>query len=150
MYQEKTMKSMRVVIGSDDGEVIIQDHMGEAKDFYIFDLTEDGRSTLVEKRENTSPEETEETEHGSPKKLRSASAIFGDCDIVLGRYGSPNFIRMRDNTKFQPVVTRIDSISDTIRELGHSFSDIYALVERRRHGERPKEIPIVRPGEEMA
>jgi len=144
------MKSMRVVIGSDDGEVIISDHMGEAKDFYIFDLAEDGRSTLAEKRENTSPEETDENEHGSPKKLRSASAIFGDCDVVLGRYGSPNFIRMRDNTKFQPVVTRIDSISGTMQELGHSFSDIYALVERRRYGERPKEIPIIRSREEMA
>ena len=144
------MKSIRVVIGSDDGEVIIPDHMGEAKDFYIFDLAEDGRSILVEKRANTSPEETDENEHGSPKKLRSASAIFGDCDVVLGRHGSPNFIRMRDSSKFQPVVTRIGSIPDTVQELGHSFSDIYALVERRRHGERPKVIPILRPGDEMA
>ncbi|MCD6285214.1 MAG: hypothetical protein J7M39_04785 [Anaerolineae bacterium] len=144
------MKSMRVAIGSDDGEVIIPDHMGEAKDFYIFDFSEDGRSVLVEKRPNTSPEETDESGHGSVRKLKSASAIFGDCDVVLGRRGSPNFIRMRDNTKFQPVVTRIDSISGTMQELGRSFSDTYALVERRRHGERPKEIPIIRPREEMA
>jgi len=144
------MKSVRVVMGSDDGEVIIPDHMGEAKNFYILDLAEDGRSALVAKRENTSPEETDENEHGSPKKLRSASAIFGDCDVVLGRHGSPNFIRMRDSSKFQPVVTRIDSIPGTIQELGHSFSDIYALVERRRHGERPKEIPVLRSRDEMA
>ena len=144
------MKSMRVVIGSDDGEVIIPDHMGEAKDFYIFDFSEDGRSVLVEKRENTSPDETDEKEHGSPKKLKLASAIFSDCDVVLGRRGSPNFVNMRDKTRFQPVVTRIDSISGTMQELGRSFSDTYALVERRRHGERPKEIPIIRPREEMA
>jgi len=144
------MKSLRVVMGSDDGEVIVLDHMGEAKDFYIFDFSDDGQSTFAEKRSNTSPEETDESGHGSVKKLKSASAIFGDCDVVLGRRGSPNFVRMRDSTKFQPVVTRIDSISGTMQELGHSFSDIYALVERRRHGERPKEIPIIRSREEMA
>lgn len=33
------MKSLRVVMGSDDGEVIVLDHMGEAKDFYIFDFS---------------------------------------------------------------------------------------------------------------
>jgi len=144
------MKNIRVVMGSDDGEVIIPDHMGEAKHFYIFDFSEDGQSIFVEKRSNTSPEETDEDGHGSAKKLRSASAIFGDCDIVLGKHRSPNFVKMRDNTRFQPVVTRIDSISGTRQELGHSFSAIYALVERRRRGERPIEIPILRPGEEMA
>jgi len=136
------MKRMRIALGSDDGENLVPDHMGMAKDFYIFDLFEDGRSSLVERRENTSPKENE-TRHGSVKKLNAAMEIFKDCDVVLGRRGSPNFVRMRDHTRLQPVVTRIDSISGSMLELGESFAEIYDLVERRKRGERPREMPII-------
>jgi len=138
------VRKIRVALGSNDGENIIPDHMGTAKDFYIFDLFEDGSSVLVEKRENTSPEEDEsESKHGDVKKLKVAMWIFNDCDVVLDRRGSPNFVRMRDTTEFQPVVTRVDSFADSVIELARSFDEIYGLVERRKRGERPQAIPIV-------
>ncbi|MBN1976625.1 MAG: hypothetical protein JW918_04410 [Anaerolineae bacterium] len=138
------MRKIRVVLGSNDGETIIPDHMGTAKDFYIFDLFEDGRSVLVEKRENTSPAEDEnESTHGDVRKLKSAMGIFEDCDIVLGRRASPNFVRMRDNTGFQPVVTRVGALSGSMHELAESFEEIHDLVERRKQGERPQAIPII-------
>jgi len=138
------MRKIRVVLGSNCGENIIPDHMGTARDFYIFDLFEDGRSVLVEKRKNTSPEEDEnESKHGDVRKLKSAMRIFEDCEVVLGRRGSPNFVRMRDNTQFQPVVTRVDALSDSMHELAESFEEIYGLVERRKRGERPQAIPII-------
>ena len=138
------MRKIRVVLGSNDGENIIPDHMGTTKDFYIFDLFEDGRPVLVEKRKNTSPEEDEnESKHGDVRKLKSAMGIFEDCEVVLGRKGSPNFVRMRDNTKFQPVVTRVDALSDSMHELAESFEEIYGLVECRKRGERPQAIPII-------
>jgi len=138
------MRKIRVALGSNDGENIIPDHMGTARDFYIFDLFEDGRSILVEKRKNTSPEEDEnESKHGDVRKLKSAMGIFEDCDVVLGKKGSPNFVRIRDNTEFQPVVTRVDALSGSMRELAESFEEIHGLVERRRRGERPQSIPII-------
>jgi hypothetical protein len=138
------MRKIRVVLGSNDGETIISDHMGTAKDFYIFDLFEDGRSVIVEKRKNTSPAEDEnESKHGDVRKLKSAMGIFEDCEVVLGRRGSPNFFRMRDTTDFQPVVTRVDALSGSMHELAESFEEIHGLVERRRRGERPQAIPII-------
>jgi hypothetical protein len=138
------MRKIRVVLGSNDGENIIPDHMGTAREFYIFDLFEDGGSVLVEKRKNTSPEEDEnESKHGDVRKLEAAMGIFEDCDVVLGRRGSPNFVRMRDNAEFQPVVTRVDALSDSMHELAKSFEEIYSLVERRKRGERPRTIPII-------
>jgi hypothetical protein len=138
------MRKIRVVLGSNDRENIIPDHMGTAREFYIFDLFEDGRSVLVEKRKNTSPEEDEnESKHGDVRKLEAAMGIFEDCDVVLGRRGSPNFVRMRDNAEFQPVVTRVDALSDSMHELAKSFEEIYSLVERRKRGERPRTIPII-------
>jgi hypothetical protein len=138
------MRKIRVVLGSNYGENIIPDHMGTARDFYIFDLFEDGRSVLVEKRKNTSPEGDEnESKHGDVRKLEAAMGIFEDCDVVLGRRGSPNFVRMRDNAEFQPVVTRVDALSDSMHELAKSFEEIHGLVERRKRGERPQAIPII-------
>ena len=139
------MRKLRIVAGSNDGANIIPDHMGTAQDFYIFDLFEDGRSRLVEKRANTSPQE-EEGVHGDPKKLAVASDIFADCDVVLGRRGSPNFVRMRDNSRFQPVLTDVASLSDSMVGLAETFDEVYALVERRRRGERPQVIPTVGRG----
>jgi hypothetical protein len=138
------VRKIRVALGSNDGKKIIPDHMGAARDFYIFDLFEDGSSVLVEKRENTSPEEDEsESKHGDVRKLKSAMGIFEDCEVVLGRRGSPNFVRMRDTTEFQPVVTRVDSLSGSVLELARSFDEIYGLVERRKRGERPQAIPVI-------
>jgi predicted Fe-Mo cluster-binding NifX family protein len=138
------MRRIRVALGSNDGENIVADHMGTARDFYIFDLFEDGSSVLVEKRKNTSPEEDEnKSNHGDVRKLRAAMRIFEDCDVVLGRRGSPNFFRMRDNTELQPVVTRVDALSGLILELAKSFEEMYGLVERRKRGERPRTIPII-------
>jgi hypothetical protein len=122
------VRKIRVALGSNDGENIILDHMGTARDFYIFDLFEDGSSVLVEKRENTSPEEDEsESKHGDVKKLKVAMWIFKDCDVVLGRRGSPNFVRMRDTTEFQPVVTKVDSISGSVLELAKSLTKYTVL-----------------------
>jgi len=138
------MRKIRVVLGSNDGENIIPDHMGTARGFYIFDLFEDGRSVLVEKRKNTSPVEDEnESKHGDVRKLGAAMGVFEDCEVVLGRRGSPNFVRMRDNTRFQPVVTRVEAVSDSMHELTESFEEIHDLVERRKRGERPQAIPII-------
>jgi hypothetical protein len=98
----------------------------------------------VEKRKNTSPEEDEnESKHGDVRKLKAAIGIFEDCDVVLGKRGSPNFVRMRDNSQFQPVVTRVDALSGSMHELAGSFEEIHSLVERRRRGERPQTIPII-------
>lgn len=134
------MKKMRIALGSNDGTNIVLGHMGMAEYFYVFDLFEDGTSSFLGKRENTSPNEAE---HGLADKLKVAMEIFEDSDVVLGRKASPNFIKIRDNTKFQPVVTRVDTISDSMLEMGKSFDEVYNLVERRKSGERPKEMPII-------
>lgn len=138
------MRKIRLALSSNDGKNIIPDHMGTANDFFVFDLFEDGSSILVEKRKNTSPQENEKrTDHGDLKKLQAAMKILEDCDVVLGRKPSPNFVRMRDTTRFQPVVTQLPVLSATLIELARSFEEIYALVERRNRGEKPQIMPIV-------
>jgi len=133
------MKKIRIALGSNDGESICLSHMGMAKDFYVYDLFADGNFSFVEKRENTSPEVEEE--HGFVAKMKAAMEIFNDADVIIGRRISPNFVKMAATTRFQPVVIKIDRISEIMQELVRCFGEIDGLVEQRARGNRPKEIP---------
>jgi len=133
------MKKIRIALGSNDGENISPSHMGMAEDFYVYDLFEDGNSTFIEKRRNTSP--NEKGKHGLPKKMKAIMEIFKDADTIIGRRISPNFINIAANTKFQPVVVETNKISEIMKEVTKSFDEIYNLVEQRKTGNRPKEIP---------
>ena len=133
------MRKMRIALGSNDGRNIVPSHMGMAADFYLYDLYEDGRSVFVEKRRNTSP--TEEGKHGLAKKLKAATEIFKDADVVIGRRMSPNFRNMAEKTRFQPVVVECDGISEIMEAVARAFDEVYAVVEQRKQGDRPQEIP---------
>ena len=131
------MKKLRLALGSDDGDIIIDGHMGEAKYFYIYEIDETGKYSLIDKRANNSPKEDH---HGHEKKLKGASAIFNDCSVVVARHKSPNFIRMSEKTRFQPVVIRRERIADVLDAFKDIFDTVYQYVERRNKGERFKKI----------
>lgn len=131
------MRKLRLALGSNDGNEIINGHMGEAKYFYIYEIDESGKYSLIAKRVNNSPREEH---HGDENKLKGASAIFNDCSVVVARHKSPNFIRMSEKTRFQPVVIRKERISDILTAFRDIFDTVYEYVERRNKGERFKEI----------
>lgn len=133
------MNKIRIALGSNDGKRIVPSHMGMAEYFYIYDLFEDGNTNFVEKRKNTSP--NEEGKHGIGEKMKACIEIFKDADVVIGRRTSPNFIKIAAKTKFQPVVIEVDEISEIMKEVVKSFDEIHNLVEQRKKGNRPKEIP---------
>ncbi len=133
------MKQMRIALGSNDGENIVPTHMGEAEYFYIYDLFEDGKLDFIEKRENTSPQE--EGKHGLAKKRKAAMEIFEGADVIIGRKMSPNFVKIAADTKFQPVIVKIDKISEIFEEITKHFDEIYRLVEQREKGDRAQKIP---------
>ena len=136
------MKKIRIALGSNDGERIFPGHMGTAKDFYVYDLFENGDSNFIEKRRNTSS--PVEKVHGNPQKMKECMTIFKDADIIIGRKMSPNFTKIAANTKFQPVIVELDRISEIMKEVAQSFKKIYNLVEQRRIGNNSKEIPVIK------
>lgn len=137
------MRRIRIALGSEDGMNISHTHLGMAEKFHIYDLWENGNYRLIEKRVNRSPQERR---HADPEKRKAVTETLKDCDLFVGRRLSPNFVRLRDNTRFQPVVTEIDTISDFMKELVNSFPHLFDLVKRRKDGEQPREIPkISRP-----
>ena len=120
---------------------MVPTHMGMAKDFYLYDLFEDGKMAFVEKRKNTSP--SEKGKHGLAKKMNAVVEIFKDADVIIGRRMSPNFVNIAAQTRFQPVVVKADIILEIARLAAQSFGEIYKLVQQRRMGNTPEKVPVI-------
>ena len=132
------MRTLRVALGSDDGVTVVDGHMGEARSFHIYDVAEDGTFTPVERRPN--PTLGREESHADEKKLKGASQAFQDCGVVIARHKSPNFLRMSEKTRFQPVVIRQERIEEVLSAFAAMFDQAWDRVQRRAAGERFKEI----------
>jgi len=97
---------MKVAVSTMDGKEITKDHFGEGKFFLIYEI--DDEPILLEKRENTSPNE----EHGSNEKAKGISSILSDIQIFIGYQFGPNIMRIKD--KFLPVISRERNIEKAL------------------------------------
>jgi len=133
------MTRIRIAIPSNDGEETSPGHMGMAKYFYIYDLFEKGEPTFVERRENTSPPDL--TEHGDPVKMKAVLEICSGCDVIAGTKLSPNFRNVSNTTEFQPLVVGKGKLTDIISRITTNYEPIYDLIQRRKEGEKTREVP---------
>ena len=120
-----------------DGEEIPRRHFGDCPQFRVYELFDDGQWRLLNTRDNTSPEEEG---HADPKKLKGVTSLIPGCEAVVSGLASPNFVRMRDTKPIQPVVTKKETVAETLVALVESFEDLFGLVSARRQGERPEVI----------
>lgn len=125
------MKKIRLCIGSNDGNNIAKTHMGDTEYFYIYDIFENSEHLFVEKRNNIA----KNMEHAKVKKMEEVIKIIKDSDILIAQQKSPNFVRIAKQTKYQPVVVKIEKISDILIILCESFDEIYKYTTRRKNGE---------------
>lgn len=132
--------SIRVALGSEDGKVIIDDHLGEAPYFYLYDVTEDVVA-FVEKRINDAPEEKV---HGDPRKRKRVQEILKDSDVLLARQVSTSFIKMKDQGKWQPVVVKdVVYIEEGLKLVQKYFGTITDMVKKRRQGNPSGKIVLI-------
>ncbi len=130
------MDSLRVCIGSNDGENIAASHLGDTAYFHIYDISEDLNVSFVEKRKNTA----KEAEHSKLSKMELIMLILEDVDVFTARKNSPNFKRLAASTKHQPVVVKVDKIEDVLESLLANFDTISALVRARQQESRFEDI----------
>jgi len=131
------MKQFRIALGSNDGVTVADTHMGDTSRFHIYDLFEDARSEPVDTRDNPALDEG----HGKAEKMKAIVAMLKDVDVVVARKLSPNFRRIAEGTRHQPVVVDADQIEGALEKLHASFETICELTERRGEGERFDTIP---------
>ena len=116
---------MRVAVSTENEKEITRDHFGEGKFFLIYEFDSEGYR-LVEKRENTSPEEEE---HGSEIKAKGISAILKDVPILLGYQFGPNIYRIKE--KFLPVVSRERIINNALELLWRNYNTLQEYASER-------------------
>ena len=133
------MKTIRLCIGSNDGENIAKTHMGDTENFYIYDLFENSESVFVEKRANSAIN----MGHAKAEKMKQIINIIKDSDVLVAGQKSPNFVRIAKQTKYQPIVVKAEKISDAIVLLCESFQEIYEHTTRRKNGETYDTIPVL-------
>jgi len=125
------MKKIRLCIGSSDGEKIARTHMGDTDCFYIYDLFENAESAFVEKRINVA----KDMDHAKSDKMKAIIKLVKDADVFVAHQKSPNFVNIANKTRHQPVVVRVEKISEILAALQNSFQEIEDLVSRRTKGE---------------
>lgn len=131
------MRKIRLCIGSRDGENISKTHMGDTESFYIYDLFENSENTFIEKRFNIA----KDMEHAKADKMKEIIKLVKDADIFVAHQKSPNFVRIANRTKYQPVVVKREKISDILILLHNSFQEIYRYAAKRKAGDRFDIIP---------
>ncbi len=117
---------IRVAVSTEDGVTLTPDHFGEGRYFLIYEFS-NGAYRLVERRENTSPEEED---HGSAEKAKSISAILRDIPVLLGYQFGPNIMRIKDH--FLPVVSRERNIERALELLSQHFEVVESELGQKR------------------
>ncbi len=124
-----------VAFSTDDGFNLTRNHFGDGKEFYIYEITQEG-AKLVKVIKNTAPEEDL---HGDPKKASAIGQLLGKegVQVLVGFAMGPNIVRMRK--RFVPVISRCSSIEDAIK----GIIDKYTEIEKETQKEGDKEVIFV-------
>jgi len=131
------MRTLRICIGSNSEDRIAKTHMGDTDHFCIYDLVHTGESIFIEQRKNLA----KDMDHAQSDKMKAILALVDDADILIAQQMSPNFVKIAKQTRYQPVVVKVESIQAILELLQGEFEIIYAYVERRRNGETFATIP---------
>ncbi len=126
--------AVKVAIGTHDKKNMHDDHVGDSRYFAIYEL-EKGSWSFLEYRENNSPEERT---HGDPRKAEAIMKIIEGCDVLVGRAMGPNFVKIRDESPYLPVIVRGKhrSIEDALKAINENYEAIKEALKRKRAGEK--------------
>jgi len=131
------MEKIRLCIGSDDERTIADSHMGDTQRFHLYDIFADGKYLFVGTRENS----VKEMDHAQGDKMQRIIELLKEVDVFVARRKSPNFMKIAEKTRYQPVVVTQEEIGEIVAALGNRFAELDAFVTRRDNGERSSDIP---------
>lgn len=133
------MDNIRICIGSlcnKNSIEISNTHMGDTECFYIFDLSADGNSSFIEKRENHAIDLT----HSTQAKMKEILNIVRDAQILVALQKSPNFVKIAQKTKYQPVVVKKRFFKEILNEISENREKIIEVLKKREAGQHPEVI----------
>lgn len=122
-----------VAFGTDDGKNLTSGHAGDAKYFYVYNLSDD-KEEFIEERRNIDLRDHPSLKPGSPAMAKARSVVFKNLDVLVGRRfgpGLPNLLK-----RFVCVIVRVDPISEAIEAIRSKLSRIRE-EENKKEGRKP-------------
>lgn len=120
-----------IACGTSDGELLFEDHFGNAPYFHLYEMNVQGFE-FIEEVENISREDPEDQESGEELKSKNISSLLKakSTNVLLARQMGPHLAKISKD--FVPIISHeleIEAALNSVREKLH-------LVEREwRKGE---------------
>jgi len=114
-------KELLIAFGTDDGRNLNNDHVGMAKDFYVYKFF-DGKEELIEQRPNSRFAGDESIKHGDPEKAKATAKALQGIDVLVGRRFGPNITRLL--RKFVCVVVKTDTLESAIKTVHENMDRV--------------------------
>ncbi|WP_297491333.1 NifB/NifX family molybdenum-iron cluster-binding protein [Thermococcus sp.] len=123
-------RCLRVAFGMEDEGHLIDAHYGDSEFFAVYEVCEDGRIKLLEKRPNKAKDFEEE--HGDPRKFKAVVSQLLDVDVLAAFRMGPNFLRIRDRTNKVAFFTRTRDLKLALQRVVENFSSLWEQVRDKR------------------
>ncbi len=133
------VRCLKVAFGMEDEEHLIDAHYGDSEFFTVYEVCEDGRVKLLEKRPNKA-KDFEEEEHGDPRKFKAVVSQLLDVDLLAAFRMGPNFLRIRDRTNKVAFFTRTRDLKLALQRVVENFSSLWEQVREKK--ERVREAML--------
>lgn len=111
--------SFKIAIASSDGKYIDQ-HFGQAPDFFIFEIKENQDFEFIEVRKNIPPYDDPNLLENHHNALAKSADLISDCEVVLASQIGPGAIKTLLSCKIQPYTVPNLLIKDALKKLASS------------------------------
>ena len=124
--------TMKVAFATDDGEIFMDRHFGDAEYYDVYEIDKD-KSEFIKRIINTTEEENI---HTDPKKAKGIVGLFKgeNIKVVVSKVFGPNIKRIKK--KFVCILMNDNSISESIRNIQQSvyiINNEWSKGEMRNH-----------------
>jgi len=118
---EGKIEKILTAFATDDGEIFIDRHFGDAESYRIYDISPQGASFVL-KVEN--PTLSGEEQHADPEKARGVSGVLRDHGVhaAVSRFFGPNIERVR--RQFVCVIVRVKTVEEGIAQVQAHFGRV--------------------------
>ena len=134
-------ESVKIAFATDDGVHFHPGHFGDARGYFIFEVSAEG-ALKVEEIPNTSVEEQENDSHGDVKKAKSITQLMKaqGVSVLVNRQFGPNIVRIRK--QFVPVIISTDDLEKGVDLIRENIEKIQKALNSR--DETSGDYPIVK------
>lgn len=120
---------MKIAIATNDKKNISETHFGDSQYFIIYEVNSDNLKK-INTVNNIFIDIDETTKHGSDQKKESVVSLFDkDINFIVASQKSPNFKKIKKNTKIIPIVSKIKLLKEIEEYFVENYENFSNLID---------------------